>query len=71
LLVSIVKAVCPENRSEPKGYVQRYMTKVKVADPQGIINIIDNLPEREYIYKHDECGKVSRKVRASEVLYVL
>ncbi len=38
----------PKDKRELKGYAQKHMTEVEVADPYGIINVIDRLPEREY-----------------------
>ena len=38
----------PKNKGELRDYAQRHMTEVEVADPQGIINVIDKLPDRKY-----------------------
>jgi hypothetical protein len=39
----------PKNKGELKDYAQKHMTEVvEVADPQGIIGVIDRLPDREY-----------------------
>jgi hypothetical protein len=38
----------PKNKGELRDYAQKHMTVLEVADPQCIINVIDNLPDREY-----------------------
>jgi hypothetical protein len=38
----------PKNKGELRDYAQKHMTQVEVADPQGIIGVIDKLPDREY-----------------------
>lgn len=38
----------PKSKDELKDYAQKHMTKVEVADPKEIINVIDRLPERKY-----------------------
>jgi hypothetical protein len=38
----------PRNKGELRDYAQRHMTEVEVADPPGVIGIIDRLPDREY-----------------------
>jgi hypothetical protein len=38
----------PKNKHELRDYVQKSMTEVEVADPQGVMAVIDRLPEREY-----------------------
>jgi hypothetical protein len=38
----------PKNKGELRDYAQKHMTEVEVADPQGIINVIDRLPDRKY-----------------------
>ena len=38
----------PKNKNELKNYAQRHMTEVEVRDPQGIMNVLDKLPEREF-----------------------
>lgn len=38
----------PKNKGELRDYAQKHMTEVEVADPQGIIGVIDKLPDREY-----------------------
>lgn len=38
----------PKSKDELKDYAQKHMTKVEVADPEEIINVIDRLPERKY-----------------------
>jgi hypothetical protein len=38
----------PKNKGELRDYAQKHMTEVKIADPQGIIGVIDKLPDREY-----------------------
>jgi uncharacterized protein DUF2795 len=38
----------PKSKDELKDYAQKHMTKVEVADPKEIINVIDKLPERKY-----------------------
>jgi hypothetical protein len=38
----------PKNKDELRDYAQKSMTEVEVADPQGVISVIDKLPKREY-----------------------
>jgi hypothetical protein len=38
----------PKDKDELKDYAQKRMTEVEVSDPQGIMDVIDRLPEREY-----------------------
>jgi hypothetical protein len=38
----------PKNKDELRDYAQKSITEVEVADPQGVIGIIDSLPDREY-----------------------
>jgi hypothetical protein len=38
----------PKNKDELRDYAQKHMTEVGIADPQGVIGVIDRLPEREY-----------------------
>jgi hypothetical protein len=38
----------PKNKGELRDYAEKHMTEVEVADPQGIMGVIDRLPEREY-----------------------
>ena len=38
----------PKNKDELRDYAQKSMTEVEVADPQGVMAVIDRLPEREY-----------------------
>ncbi len=38
----------PKNKDELKDHVQKHVTDVKVTDPQRILTVIDNLPDREY-----------------------
>ena len=38
----------PKNKGELKDHAQKNMTDMEVADPQGILSIIDSLPDREY-----------------------
>ena len=38
----------PKNKGELRDHVQKHVTDVKVTDPQRILTVIDNLPDREY-----------------------
>lgn len=38
----------PKRKDELKDYAQKQMKEVEVADPQGIVGVIDRLPDREY-----------------------
>jgi hypothetical protein len=38
----------PMQKDELKNYAQKQMSKVEVADPQGIIGVLERLPDREY-----------------------
>jgi hypothetical protein len=38
----------PKNKDELRDYAQKSIKEVEVADPQGVIGIIDRLPDREY-----------------------
>lgn len=38
----------PKNKAELRDHAQRKMTEVEVADPQGIISMIDRLPDRRF-----------------------
>lgn len=38
----------PKNKGELRDHVQKHVTDVKVTDPQRILTVIDNLPDRKY-----------------------
>jgi hypothetical protein len=38
----------PKDKDALKDHAQKHMTDMEVTDPQRILNIIDNLPDREY-----------------------
>jgi hypothetical protein len=38
----------PKSKVELRDYAQKSMTEVEVADPQGVIGVIERLPDREY-----------------------
>lgn len=38
----------PKDKGVLKDHAQKHMTDMEVTDPQRILNVIDNLPDREY-----------------------